>query len=221
MARTPDKELADRRRRQILDAAAACFRQHGFHRASMQEICAEAGISAGALYRYFPSKTDIIASIVEDQCTAMREQLFVASTPEGLAAALSKMSREAVQKCLSQSSLNSEVFAEIQRSPALADIFRLKDAENREALAGAFERVMPQLAAAGAAERMARIVFLALDGLMLRGAIAGERDFKAFLGDFEFLVRRMMGLGDLKDEAGSGQGGADVEALANALESAQ
>ena len=31
----------------------------------MQEICAEAGMSPGALYRYFPSKVAIIAAIAE------------------------------------------------------------------------------------------------------------------------------------------------------------
>jgi AcrR family transcriptional regulator len=170
----------------------------------------------GALYRYFASKTDIIASIVEDQCTLMREKLFEATSPDGLGAALRKMAREAVDKCRDQASLTSEVFAEIQRSPALADIFRRKDAENRDALALAFRRVMPELSG-DAAERMARLVFLSLDGLMLRGAIAGERHFKLFLGDFEFLVRRMMGMSELEAEAaGSGQGASGAQALESA-----
>ncbi|HVK80674.1 MAG TPA: helix-turn-helix domain-containing protein, partial [Verrucomicrobiae bacterium] len=66
MARIADPLLADRRRRQIMDAAIVCFRRRGFHQASMQEICAEAGISAGALYRYFGSKADIIGAIAEE-----------------------------------------------------------------------------------------------------------------------------------------------------------
>ena len=67
MARLADPGLATRRRREILDAALFCFRRRGFHQATMQEICAEAGLSPGALYRYFNSKADIIAAIAEDE----------------------------------------------------------------------------------------------------------------------------------------------------------
>ena len=65
MSRLARPELAERRRRQILDAALDCFRRRGFHQTSMQEICAAAGISAGALYRYFGSKAEIITAITK------------------------------------------------------------------------------------------------------------------------------------------------------------
>ena len=42
-----------------------CFVRSGFQGASMQQICAEAGMSPGALYRYFPSKEAIIEAICE------------------------------------------------------------------------------------------------------------------------------------------------------------
>ena len=44
---------------------SAALRATGFHQTSMQEICAEAGMSPGNLYRYFPSKEAIIAGIGE------------------------------------------------------------------------------------------------------------------------------------------------------------
>ena len=50
------------RRQQILDAASTCFARQGFHQTTMQDICREAELSAGALYRYFASKEDIIAA---------------------------------------------------------------------------------------------------------------------------------------------------------------
>lgn len=62
----PDKPH-DLRRRQILDAARHCFARSGFHGASMQEICAEARMSPGGLYRYFRSKDDMIEAIAEDE----------------------------------------------------------------------------------------------------------------------------------------------------------
>lgn len=50
------------RRQQILDAARACFARQGFHQTSIQDICKEAELSPGAVYRYFPSKEHIIAA---------------------------------------------------------------------------------------------------------------------------------------------------------------
>jgi len=58
---------ADERRRRILEAARACFARSGFHGASMQEICAAAKMSPGALYRYFPSKEAIIEAIADEE----------------------------------------------------------------------------------------------------------------------------------------------------------
>jgi TetR/AcrR family transcriptional regulator, transcriptional repressor of aconitase len=54
------------RRRQILDAALTCFSRDGFHRTPMQAIFEEAGLSPGAVYRYFKSKDDIVAAIASE-----------------------------------------------------------------------------------------------------------------------------------------------------------
>ncbi len=48
------------RRQQILDVALACFARNGFHETTIEDICQEAQLSHGAVYRYFPSKEDII-----------------------------------------------------------------------------------------------------------------------------------------------------------------
>jgi len=53
----------DARKNQILDGAAACFARKGFHQTTMQDICAGAGLSPGAVYSYFKSKEDIITRI--------------------------------------------------------------------------------------------------------------------------------------------------------------
>ena len=53
------------RRDRILDAAERCFARSGFQGATMAEICADAGVSAGGAYLYFRSKEDLIAGIAE------------------------------------------------------------------------------------------------------------------------------------------------------------
>ena len=62
--KSPLKHLAARRQ-QILDAALICFDRSGFHRSPMQDIFDQSGLSAGAVYRYFASKEDIIEAIAE------------------------------------------------------------------------------------------------------------------------------------------------------------
>jgi AcrR family transcriptional regulator len=61
------EEHLDARRRQIVDAAVVCFARDGFHRATMQDICREAGLSAGAVYRYFSSKDDLVEAIADER----------------------------------------------------------------------------------------------------------------------------------------------------------
>jgi TetR/AcrR family transcriptional repressor of uid operon len=59
------RERRDQQFHRILEAAKACFVRSGFQGASMHDICAEAGMSPGALYRYFASKEAIIEAICE------------------------------------------------------------------------------------------------------------------------------------------------------------
>jgi AcrR family transcriptional regulator len=56
----------DARRQQILGAAQRCFTRNGFQATSMQDIFAEAGLSAGAVYSHFTGKDEIITAIAED-----------------------------------------------------------------------------------------------------------------------------------------------------------
>jgi AcrR family transcriptional regulator len=53
------------RRQHILDSARVCFSRRGFHAASMMDLQQEAGVSAGAIYIYFPGKADIVNAITE------------------------------------------------------------------------------------------------------------------------------------------------------------
>ena len=53
------------RRRQVLDAALRCFERDGFHATSVRDVVRESGLSAGAVYSYFPSKDDLVVAVIE------------------------------------------------------------------------------------------------------------------------------------------------------------
>jgi AcrR family transcriptional regulator len=64
MPRVSEEHLAARRQ-QIVDAARVCFARNGFHMTSMQDVIKEAGLSVGAVYRYFDSKEALIEAVAE------------------------------------------------------------------------------------------------------------------------------------------------------------
>ena len=58
---------AEHKRAQILGAARTLFVASGFAATSMDAVVAKAGVSKQTLYRYFPSKTDLLVSVLADQ----------------------------------------------------------------------------------------------------------------------------------------------------------
>ncbi len=74
---SPRDAFVAARRQEILDAARRAFIARGFDGTSMQQIAAESGVSAGNIYRYFPNKEALIASVCEgcdDDARAMFAQ---------------------------------------------------------------------------------------------------------------------------------------------------
>jgi AcrR family transcriptional regulator len=81
------QEHLERRRQQILDAARECFNKQGFHNTSMQDIFKASGLSAGAVYRYFPSKHQLVRAIALGSLDQALERLSLADAPEEAASA--------------------------------------------------------------------------------------------------------------------------------------
>ena len=130
--RRPNVQLQADRRGEILAAAQTCFARSGFHQTSMQEICAEAGMSPGNLYRYFRSKEDIIAGIAErDRADAAQQFASVGHGNffDGLAQ-LAK--HHLVERSVEEVALCVEIMAESRRNPAVARIYQDMEADVRE-----------------------------------------------------------------------------------------
>lgn len=56
-------ELAETRRREILEAAMAAFDRQGYAATTVDDIAAGAGISKGSIYNYFQSKQDLFTQL--------------------------------------------------------------------------------------------------------------------------------------------------------------
>ena len=77
------QEQSQRRRERILEAARACFGEHGFAGATVEAIASDAGVSNGLLYQFFRGKADlfqvVVSEVIRDWARA-----FVPSETEGL-----------------------------------------------------------------------------------------------------------------------------------------
>jgi AcrR family transcriptional regulator len=58
-------------RERILSAAAQVFAEYGFTGASMPAVAAQSGITAGAIYRHFASKAELLLEVVKRALEAL------------------------------------------------------------------------------------------------------------------------------------------------------
>lgn len=72
-ARKPRKKKdLEKRRGEIMDAALEVFTEKGYGAATMPEIARQAGVAAGTLYLYYPSKRKLFVEVVKN---------FIGTTP--------------------------------------------------------------------------------------------------------------------------------------------
>jgi AcrR family transcriptional regulator len=71
--RPVDPGLTERRRAEILDAAARLFARDGFAGADTQVLADELGVGKGTIYRYFPSKRELFLAVVDRVMRRLRE----------------------------------------------------------------------------------------------------------------------------------------------------
>lgn len=161
------------RRSQILEAAADCFREHGFHGASIAQISKMAQMSPGHIYHYFDNKEAIIASIVAEDVEHVQ-----ALTAELLAAANIReaMSERAVEGMTAQldpatAGLAVEIVAEAARNSRIAEIVRAADRICLQSLVATVRKLRCQAGHRddeATLEALAEAMAMMFDGLLVR-----------------------------------------------------
>jgi AcrR family transcriptional regulator len=59
------------RRQQLIDAGWRCASRQGFRSLTVEDVCAEAGVSKGAFYLYFGQKQDLLLALLEDDAAGV------------------------------------------------------------------------------------------------------------------------------------------------------
>jgi TetR/AcrR family transcriptional repressor of uid operon len=183
------------RRTEILDAAECCFARSGFHQASMQEICAEAGMSPGNLYRYFPSKEALIAGISErNRADAVANFADVEAAPDFFAGLAGLARNYLVDRSDAEVGLCAEIMAESRRNPDVARLYQdiEVDIKNRIAamLRGAVER--GEIRADLDVEAAAMVLMVLGDGMSWRRAVEQSFDAERVLPMILKMVRCLL-----------------------------
>ncbi len=89
------------REQAILDAANAIARESGMTAVQIAEVASRAGIAVGTVYRYFPSKTELVSALVKAvaarELAALRAAADAAPGPlSALAAAIATFAARAL-----------------------------------------------------------------------------------------------------------------------------
>jgi AcrR family transcriptional regulator len=193
--RRANAQLQSDRRAEILAAAQRCFVRSGFHGASMQDICAEAGMSPGNLYRYFPSKEALIAGIAERDRAEVAQQFASADLSHGLFAVLEGLAHHhfAVRPD-EQVLLCTEVMSEARRNPEIARISAAFDGDVRKWLLDLLRAAAARGDIPGDVDfdGVVTMLMIIADGVWWRRALEPDFDPKAVLPIFMDVTRHML-----------------------------
>ncbi|HEY8566315.1 MAG TPA: TetR/AcrR family transcriptional regulator [Beijerinckiaceae bacterium] len=183
-------------RTRILAAAETCFARSGFHRATMQDVAREAGMSPGNLYRYFPSKAAIVAGLCQRDQEELSADLAGLSGGGDLIALFAAMARKhLVEEPRERAALILEIWAEASRNPDIAAISAEFERGLKAGLAAVIEagKVKGDVPASVDTAFAVRVMCMAADGLFKRRVIDADfnadRDIAAVLAVFSALLK--------------------------------
>ena len=162
----------------------------------MHDICKAADLSPGTVYRYFRSKDDLIAALIDGSRDQTRQWFAAAREEDDVLAALARMADEVLRDLDRPNAgpLHFECTAEAVRNPRVAERVRQADAEAVAELVGligrgqAAGRIDPALDPA----QTARTLIAVIDGLAWRKFIDPAIDAAGFLDTLRTLLGRFL-----------------------------
>ena len=179
-----DAHLAARRE-QILLAAMTRFAEGGFHSTGMAEVIAATGLSAGAVYRYFPSKEALIRAIVEERVLVSAKATFeeilatgVDDPVDAVTAALEIVDRVSAQGEIDVTKIAVQAWGEALRNPDILDIAQNAYATMRGYLAEVSRRAQDhgRLPSDAEPDEVAKTLLSLVMGYVIQRHIMGDVD---------------------------------------------
>lgn len=190
------------RRDEIIRAALRRFAEDGFHATSVRDVIEESGLSAGAVYNYFPSKAELIAAAVERILQRLTGALDSAvasdvdrSPTEAAAGVLRHVLPALEADGVDYTRIAVTAWAEALRDPAVRAI--------AEQVYGTVRRGLAQLVVrwrdAGHlpddvdVEALAQVLLSTLMGFVVQHAVLGDVDLDGYATALALLLPRQSG----------------------------
>jgi TetR/AcrR family transcriptional repressor of uid operon len=193
-----EPERGELRRRQVLDAAAECFRREGFHGTSISRITRASGMSPGHIYHYFVSKEAIVQAIAERDESDLADLVSRVEQDQAGGDLVTRLTRQTAETVARDSDparigLMLELAAEAARNPAVASILRHSDQAIEASFLDMVKRVgLPAgLDEAELRLRMGMVAAL-FQGLALRSTVDPQRDQAAVVHLLNKLIRCLL-----------------------------
>jgi AcrR family transcriptional regulator len=138
-------ERAEQTRAELIEAARTVFLRRGFHRASLDEISAEAGYTTGAVYSRFGGKDELLLAVLDDHIE--RRLALFAEAARG-AADFAEANRQVIHAAVaagrdtpSWTPLLMEFWTHAAHRPGLRDAVRERHDRQIDALAAIYEEL--------------------------------------------------------------------------------
>lgn len=180
------------RRKHIVQSAAACFVERGFHQTSMRDIAKQAEVSLGNLYNHFESKTELIAEIAGLEANDLKRMHHLleedAAAPEVIDAFIIAYFEYVSRP--ENAVLTAEITAEAMRSPQIVESF----SENRKHTIDAVTNVIGADAFSFPEQRMemAEILLDLVESAASRVAFESKSVKASTLLDIRSIVGRLL-----------------------------
>lgn len=180
------------RRKHIVQSAAACFVERGFHQTSMRDIAEQAEVSLGNLYNHFESKTELIAEIAGLEADDLKRMHHLleedAAAPEVIDAFIIAYFEYVSRP--ENAVLTAEITAEAMRSPQIVESF----SENRKHTIDAVTNVIGADAFSFPEQRMemAEILLDLVESAASRVAFESKSVKASTLLDIRSIVGRLL-----------------------------
>lgn len=168
-----DDAARDERRQRLLDAARACLTERAWRDTTIDDIAAAAGVSKGAVYTYFPSKTELLVALSQAGAASLDEAAAQVRT-RGVDG-LQRFVRESLRLAgsPSQAQIAADLRAALPSDPRLRSWFAEAIERRRTLLRGSIEHLQEsgRLSREVKANALASILLALADGLTLHGAV--------------------------------------------------
>ena len=185
-------QYREARRARIIEAAREVFSRQGLAQTSMTDLVTAAGISMGALYRYFASKDELVAAVAEGRDGTVDGDFVATEPPAELVARL--MSHVSGPEGQAHARLSAQIWGQAAIRPPLAEIARTRHTALRDHLAARLQDTKGYAAAENGAEdsaedvEVADVVLAALVGYASLAASGFAPDAARFLRTLERLL---------------------------------